>query len=214
MATIEVIGCIAALLTFSTFYMKTMSTLRVFGIVSNIAFISYGTAIGAYPIIILHVSLLPLNVLRLYQVIKLGRDVKKFSSGEFLLEWIIPYAERRTFRQGDMIFHKGDHADKLYFLLQGKIHITELNKTIAEGALFGEMGLFRKSKQRFLLFSVKLMLLSMKLKKINSINCITSIPRLDFTSQKSFLIVWRKTVSLASQNFLIQRGDGSVAKNI
>jgi len=148
MFTFETVGYIAAILTFSTFYMKTMSTLRIFGISSNIAFITYGIAIHAYPILILHIILLPLNGFRLYQVIKLCEDVKKFSTTDFSLAWIIPYAEKKTFKQGDVIFKKGDLADRLYFIFSGKLYIQELDKVISEGETIGEIGIFTDNKQR------------------------------------------------------------------
>ena len=66
---------VASLLVFSTFFMKTMIPLRVVGIASNVAFMSYalvGLAYGVfgrlYPILVLHACLLPLNVIRLRQV--------------------------------------------------------------------------------------------------------------------------------------------------
>lgn len=148
MIIFEIIGYIAAFATFLTFYMKTMVTLRLFGVASNLAFITYATGIGAYPIFVLHTILLPLNLLRLYQVIKLTKDVKKFSNEDFSMEWIIPYSKKREFRKNDILFRKGDLADNIYFLLRGKILIVELNKIVDEGVLFGEMSIFSTSKQR------------------------------------------------------------------
>ena len=69
---------IAAVLVFSSFFMKTMIPLRIVAIVSNIAFITYallGITYGifdrVYPILVLHASLLPLNLLRLRQLTRL-----------------------------------------------------------------------------------------------------------------------------------------------
>lgn len=148
MMTYEIIGYIAAFATFLTFYMKTMLTLRLFGLASNLAFITYAIGFDAYPILILHTILFPLNIYRLYQVNKLAKDVKKFSTDEFSVEWIIPYAQKRQFKKDEIIFRKGDLADNIYFLLRGKILIVELNKVIEAGVLFGEMSIFSKTKQR------------------------------------------------------------------
>jgi CRP/FNR family transcriptional regulator, cyclic AMP receptor protein len=61
--------------------MKTMIPLRVVGIASNVAFMSYalvGLAYGIfgrlYPILVLHACLLPLNLIRLRQVRGLVRQ--------------------------------------------------------------------------------------------------------------------------------------------
>ena len=69
---IVIAAWIAALLVFSSFFMKTMIPLRVVAIASNVAFISYallGLEYGifgrVYPILVLHSALFPLNVVRL-----------------------------------------------------------------------------------------------------------------------------------------------------
>ena len=58
----DAMGYIAALLVFTTFWMKTMVPLRLAGIGSNVFFIAYGGMLVAYPVLILHVCLLPLNL--------------------------------------------------------------------------------------------------------------------------------------------------------
>src|ERR671931_2872236 len=72
---IVVAAWLAAFLVFSSFFMKTIIPLRIVAMVSNVAFITYallGLTYGVfgrlYPILVLHASLLPLNVLRLRQV--------------------------------------------------------------------------------------------------------------------------------------------------
>src|SRR5918996_1678748 len=79
---------VASLLVFSTFFMQTMIPLRVVGIASNVAFMSYallGLAYGVfgrvYPILVLHACLLPLNVIRLRQLRRLVQAVHS-ASGE------------------------------------------------------------------------------------------------------------------------------------
>ena len=68
---VQLVGYTASLLVFSTFYMKTMIPLRCIAVVSNVAFLTYGYFAGLYPVFFLHVVLLPLNILRLYQMYKL-----------------------------------------------------------------------------------------------------------------------------------------------
>lgn len=58
----DVIGYVAALLVFVTFWMKTMVPLRMLGIASNVFFIGYGYLAAAYPPLLLHILLLPLNL--------------------------------------------------------------------------------------------------------------------------------------------------------
>ena len=60
-------GYIASGLVLATFSMKSMRGLRLTAIASNVAFIFYALVAGLHPILVLHVTLLPLNIIRLTQ---------------------------------------------------------------------------------------------------------------------------------------------------
>jgi hypothetical protein len=60
--------------------MKTMVPLRLAGIASNVFFIAYGALLVAYPVLILHVCLLPLNLLRLREMLQLTKRVDEAAS--------------------------------------------------------------------------------------------------------------------------------------
>ena len=62
------LGYLAAMLVFCSFYARTIVVLRLVAVTSNMAFIGYAVAKGLYPVLVLHVVLLPLNCLRLAQL--------------------------------------------------------------------------------------------------------------------------------------------------
>ena len=62
-------GYLAASLVLATFCAKRMVLLRALAITSNVAFIIYGLAGRLWPIVILHVIMLPLNVIRLREAL-------------------------------------------------------------------------------------------------------------------------------------------------
>lgn len=66
----NLIGFIASSLVLMTFLMKDMRRLRFIAILSNIAFIAYGALAWLLPVLCLHLVLLPLNVLRLWEITK------------------------------------------------------------------------------------------------------------------------------------------------
>lgn len=70
----DAIGFVAASLVLATFSLRSMSALRYAAIASNIAFMAYGHLGGLMPIFLLHALLLPLNVLRLAQLIARRRS--------------------------------------------------------------------------------------------------------------------------------------------
>src|SRR5215831_6656778 len=64
---VDWLGYLAAMLVFCSFYARTFVVLRLVAITSNMAFIGYAVAKGLYPVLVLHLVLLPLNCLRLAQ---------------------------------------------------------------------------------------------------------------------------------------------------
>jgi hypothetical protein len=64
----EVLGCAAAAATLLTFAQKRMWPMRISAIAANLFFIGYGALGQLYPVLFLHLILLPLNVVRLVQL--------------------------------------------------------------------------------------------------------------------------------------------------
>jgi CRP/FNR family transcriptional regulator, cyclic AMP receptor protein len=153
---IVIAAWLAAFLVFSSFFMKTMIPLRIVAIASNVAFVTYallGLRYGifgrVYPILVLHASLLPLNVLRLREIKRLMETVNKASKSE-TFEYLIPYMRSERHSRGETLFSKGDVADKLYLIDEGSIFMPELGKRLSEGEVFGEVGLFAPQSIRSL----------------------------------------------------------------
>ena len=61
-------GYLASMLVLLTFATKDMRLLRVVAILSNLAFISYGALAWLPPVLGLHLLLLPLNIIRLREM--------------------------------------------------------------------------------------------------------------------------------------------------
>ncbi len=65
---VDVLGCVAAAATLLTFAQKRMWPMRISAIAANLFFIGYGALGQLYPVLFLHLILLPLNVVRLVQL--------------------------------------------------------------------------------------------------------------------------------------------------
>lgn len=144
----EIAGYVAAILVFITFYTKTMIPLRIVAISSNIAFITYGYLGELDPVLILHMTLLPLNIFRLLQMYRLIIMAKKSSEKEFRMDWLIPYMTKENLPKGATIFKKGDKADKMFILHKGSILLVELGIVLGVGEMIGETGIFSPKKSR------------------------------------------------------------------
>jgi CRP/FNR family cyclic AMP-dependent transcriptional regulator len=147
---IEAAGYLASALVLATFCMKTMIPLRCAAICSNVAFIVYGFYDNVYPVLILHGILLPLNIWRAIQMLRLIRRVETASKGDLSTEWLRPFMKEAQWNAGEVIFNRGDHADRLYMIITGDIHLEQIDHTIRAGDLFGEIGLFSADHKRAL----------------------------------------------------------------
>jgi CRP/FNR family cyclic AMP-dependent transcriptional regulator len=70
----DAIGYLAAALVLAAFWMRSMSSLRYVAIASNLAFITYGYIGDLMPVLLLHILLLPVNVLRLTELGSARKD--------------------------------------------------------------------------------------------------------------------------------------------
>ena|ERR1700693_1240945 len=66
----EIFGYLAATLLLLTFFMRQMVPLRAVAIASSMAWLVYGWADHIYPVVSLHIILLPLNGIRLHQALR------------------------------------------------------------------------------------------------------------------------------------------------
>lgn len=151
----QIVAWLAAGLVFMSFFMKTIVPLRTMAIASNLVFICYalmGIHFGVFdkvlPILVLHVALLPLNIVRLREVKKTIRDVEAARQTSPSLDFLLPYMTRESFPSGACLFSKGDEADRLYLLHSGKVRLGELNKVLVPGDVFGEVGVFAEHALR------------------------------------------------------------------
>jgi CRP/FNR family cyclic AMP-dependent transcriptional regulator len=144
----EWLGYIAAAFVFATFSMKTMVPLRVVAISSNILFIAYGYLHPAYPVLLLHVLLLPLNFWRLQQMLSLVRETETANDGDLDMNWIRPFTTTRNMAPGEVLFRKGDAANEIIFIMSGSLRIPELGIAIPPGEVVGELGMLSPDRVR------------------------------------------------------------------
>ena len=139
----------ATVLVVVSAFVKTIIPLRWLAVGSNIGFIVYGLVHPAWHMLALHVTLLPLNLYRTAEMIRLTRTVaRSASSRDQLGIWLRPYMRRKKFKAGDMVFHKGDLADRLYLLAEGQIEFVEPGRVMDAGRMFGEIAFFAPDRRR------------------------------------------------------------------
>ncbi len=148
MSWVELNGYAASAAVLATFLMSTMIPLRILALVSNVLFISYGYFNHIYPVLILHAILFPINLRRLLQFRRLIEDVRSAHRKEISIDSLLPYMTRREYAAGETLVRKGDKADRLFYLIEGEIEITDLGKILGPTAMVGEIGVFATDQLR------------------------------------------------------------------
>jgi len=148
MTYVTMIGFVAAGLVIATLSMRTMIPLRLIGIASNVAFVTYGALFGSIPTVMLHSILFPLNIYRLYEMLRLIKQVDAASKGDMSLAWLKPFMSKRAISVGETLFNKGDEASAMYFLVSGRLHLKEINLDVVPGSVVGELGMLAPERKR------------------------------------------------------------------
>lgn len=144
----ELVGYLAALLVFATFYVKTMIPLRILALCSNCAFILYGFLDGLYPVLILHIFLLPVNGYRLREMLRLVRQVKNSWDSNLDSNWLKSFSTMRSTSAGTVLFRKGDRATAMYVVVSGLYRLAELGIALKTGEIVGELALLEPHHAR------------------------------------------------------------------
>jgi hypothetical protein len=125
-----------------------MIPLRILGILSSLAFLTYAFTLGLLPIIGLHFILLPVNLYRYFEMQRLTREMRDAAKGEQGFAAFLPFMSAVSLPAGTTLFRKGDRADDMYVLTSGRIRLPDVNADLEPGELVGEVGMFAPEGQR------------------------------------------------------------------
>src|SRR6516164_3883431 len=144
----DMIGWVASAAVLATFCMNTMMPLRVLAIISNVLFCAFGAVAHIFPVLILHAILLPVNVVHLVQIRRLVHGMQTAENSELSVQSVLPFMSRRKLKAGDILFRKGDEADRMFYLVRGNLEIQEIGKVVGSGTVVGEIGVFARDHRR------------------------------------------------------------------
>ena len=143
-----VLGFIAGALYITSHYMKTMVPLRICEIASNALFVIYGALYPSWPTLALYGILVPLNSVRLYEMLQLVKKVRSASQGDLSMDWLKPFMHKHSYKKGEVLFRKDDHADEMFYIVSGSCRIKELGIDLHSGQLVGELGFLTPEHRR------------------------------------------------------------------
>jgi hypothetical protein len=139
---------VGAIFFVATLLMQTMVPLRVANMAGCTFFATSGALSGNVATFLLYLLLLPINAVRLHQMLKLVKKARNATQGDMSMEWLKPFMTGRRYRRGDTLFKKGDAAAEMFLTVTGKFLVKEIGVELPPGRLMGELGFLTLNNRR------------------------------------------------------------------
>ena len=144
----NMLALVGATLYVVTLMVRTIVPLRVIGIISMVFFIAYGALAGAVTTFLLYLLSLPINVIRLRQMLTLVKKARLSAQGDLSMDWLRPFMTPRKYKKGDILFNKGDIAKEMFYTISGNFLIKEIGIELPPGRILGELGFIDPNNKR------------------------------------------------------------------
>jgi CRP-like cAMP-binding protein len=132
----------------ATLLTQTMVPLRVSNMIGCVFFAGFGALAGDVKTLLLYLLLLPINALRLRQMLRLVKKARSATQGDTSMEWLKPFMTERKYRKDDILVKKGDTANEMFLTVTGKFLVTEIGVELPPGQLMGELGFLSPNNRR------------------------------------------------------------------
>jgi CRP-like cAMP-binding protein len=132
----------------ATVLMRTIVPLRVSAIIGDIFFIGYAVLSNSITTLFVYVLLLPINVVRLHQMLKLVSKARASAKDDLSMDWLKPFMTRRKYSKNNVLFRKGEPANEMLFIVTGKFLVKEISIELSAGRMMGELGFLSSDNRR------------------------------------------------------------------
>jgi hypothetical protein len=139
---------VGAIFFVATLLMHTMVPLRIANMAGCTFFATFGALSGNVATFLLYLLMLPINAVRLRQMLKLVKKARSATQGDMSMEWLKPFMTQRKYRRGDTLFKKGDVATEMFLTVTGKFLVKEIEVELPPGRLMGELGFLTPDNRR------------------------------------------------------------------
>ena len=111
-------------------------------------FVGFGALAGDVKTFLLYLLLLPINAVRLRQMLTLVKKARAATQGDTSMEWLKPFMTERKYRKGDIVCKKDDVANEMFLTLSGNFLVKEIGVALPPGRLMGELGFLSPNNRR------------------------------------------------------------------
>jgi CRP/FNR family transcriptional regulator, cyclic AMP receptor protein len=143
-----ILGFIGAALMVASYLMKSMLPLRVVALAANVFLVIYAVIGGSWPTVALYLAMIPINIKKVREILKLVRAIENAKADSPVGEWLLPHMTRRLAKAGETLWHRGDKATEMLYVESGQLKLLEYDTTIGPGSIVGEIGLFAPDNRR------------------------------------------------------------------
>ena len=145
---VNMLALIGAIFYVATLMVRTIVPLRIIGIISIVFFMAYGILAGAIATFFLYLLSLPINVIRLRQMLASVKKARISAQGDLSIDWLRPFMTPRKYKKGDILFRKGDIAKEMLLTISGKFLVKEIGIELPPGRIMGELGFIDPKNRR------------------------------------------------------------------
>ncbi len=145
---VNMLALVGAIFYVATLMVRTIVPLRIIGIISIVFFIAYGLLAGAIATFLLYLLSLPINIIRLRQMLSLVKKARVSAQGDLSMDWLRPFMTPRKCKAGEVLFHKGDVAKEMFYTVSGKFLVKEIGIELPPGRIMGELGFIDPKNRR------------------------------------------------------------------
>jgi len=143
-----VLAALGTALLCASFLVKSMLRLRSLALASNVFFLAWGYVEWLWPTLVINSFILPLNAWHIWDIRKLTGEIVRATEDSPVAQWLLPHMHRRPFKAGEVLFRRGDAADRIIYLVTGELRMPEVGERVRPGELIGEIGLFSPARKR------------------------------------------------------------------
>src|SRR6185503_18584778 len=144
----NMLALVGAAFYVATLMVRTIVPLRIIGIISIVFFIAYGALAGAVATFLLYLLSLPINVIRLRQMLTLVRKARVSARGDLSMDWLRSFMTPRKYKKDDVLFEIGDVAKEMFYTVSGKFLVKEIGVELPPGRVMGELGFIDPNNRR------------------------------------------------------------------
>ncbi len=64
------------------------------------------------------------------------------------MDWLKPFTQQRKLKAGEVLFHKEEEADRMFFVVSGQLRLRGIDVVLNPGAMVGELGFLSADRRR------------------------------------------------------------------